>query len=54
MILNSADESKQQNIIVEPLFETRKKTIQLFIDRRLRCSTWFLNVLIGLKENCQV
>jgi hypothetical protein len=33
--ISSADENKYQNITVQPLFKYYKKTVHLFIDRRL-------------------
>jgi hypothetical protein len=39
--MNSADENKYKNISVEPLFKNYKKTLHLFIDRRLRSCTCF-------------
>jgi hypothetical protein len=38
--ISSADKNKQ-NIPVEPLFKNYKKTINLYIDRRLRSCTCF-------------
>jgi hypothetical protein len=49
----SADE-KKQNITVEPLFRSCKKTIYLFIDRRLRSYTCFERNNAGLKKLSQV
>jgi hypothetical protein len=39
--INSADENKYKNITVDPLFKNYKKTIHLFIDRRLRSCACF-------------
>jgi hypothetical protein len=39
--ISSADENKYKNITVEPLFKNYKKTVHLFIDRRLRSCTCF-------------
>jgi hypothetical protein len=36
-----ADENKEQNITVEPLFKNYKKKMHLFFDRRLRGCTCF-------------
>jgi hypothetical protein len=44
----------KNNITVEPLFKNYKKTIYLFIDRRLRSCTCFERKNAGLKKLSQV
>jgi hypothetical protein len=39
--IKSADENKEENITVEPLFKVCKKTVHLFINRRIRSRTYF-------------
>jgi hypothetical protein len=39
--ISSADANKYRNIAVEPLYKNYRKTIHLFIDRRLRSCTCF-------------
>jgi hypothetical protein len=38
--------SDDENMTVQPLFKNYKKTIHLFIDRRLRSCTCFLNLIM--------
>jgi hypothetical protein len=40
--IGSTDGNKQKNIAVEPLFKNYKKTIHLFINRKLRSCTCLL------------
>jgi hypothetical protein len=39
--ISSADENKYKNITVEPLFKNFKKTVLLFINKRLRSCTCY-------------